>query len=181
MLLSLDTWYRISFPNIPATAKVFVSVNDDMGVPLDHLVMEIEADADVNVDKISMLSQSGSMFALCTDGQYCLNGAKGMLYVNEYPDDYVTTVISMPIPNVWEWFPVPNPGFLQLDLHCSYIQAGIPVDPCNLWQPETADPNSNPALRSVGAFPMQFGFAGELNPEGGNPGKKVKVVWKTDM
>ena len=87
MLLSLDTWYRISFPNIPATAKLYVSVNDDMGVPLDHMVLEIEADADVNVDKIGMLSQSGSLFSLCTDGQYCLDGAPGVLYIDEYPED----------------------------------------------------------------------------------------------
>jgi hypothetical protein len=181
MLLSLDTWYRISFPNIPGTATLFVSVEDDMGAPLDHLVVEIDADADVNVDKIHMISQSGTMFALCTDGQYCLNGSTGVLYINEYPEDPTITVISLPIPNSWEWFSVPNPGFLQLDLFCSYILAGHLVNPCDPNQPETADPNSNPALRSVGAFPMQFGFAGGLNPDGGNPGKKVRVIWKTEM
>jgi hypothetical protein len=69
---------------------------------------------------------------------------------------------------------------LQLTLYFTLIDEGIDVMPCDDMQPTTAEPADDPAKGTVGAFPMTFAFQATLNPGGGNTGKKVKVIWKTD-
>lgn len=155
-----------------------MTVTDDPGVPVDYFVLEIEADSDQDVEKARMAPDAANSLAFWTDGQYCLNGAGGEVYVEI--SEFTRRVISPVVGPSYAWFPSPGAGLLQLTLYFTTVPYGQAVDPCDDVQPETADPVNDPAKQTEGAFPMVFVYKGTMKEEG-NPGKKIKVIWKKDL
>jgi hypothetical protein len=178
MALSLNTRYYIHFPNHIGKDQVLVTVTDDPGVPVDHFVLELEASSDQDVEKVRVAPDAANSLALCTDGQYCLNGANGEVYVEI--SEFSARVISPVVSPSYIWFPSAGVGLLELTLYFTTVPSGQAVDPCDDLQPETADPRDDPSLQTVGAFPMVFVYKGTMK-EAENPGKKIKVIWKKDI
>ncbi|MBE0643203.1 MAG: hypothetical protein IH600_03920 [Bacteroidetes bacterium] len=176
MSLSLDTLYGIAFPGKELPDAIIVSVDDDPGVPDDHFMLDLECSADLSVEKVRMDSADGRSLALCADGQYCLAGNPGLVYVDE--DIFTIRVLSPFVSDPQLWMPAVDADTLELKLYFTLIDED-PVLPCNDSQPTEADPQDDPANATVGAYPMVFHFEGQWQ-KGGNKGKKVTVIWKKD-
>lgn len=180
MALSLNTWYRISFPDLGRVARMYVSIADDLGLPLDHLAVELQAPDDLDVEKIRLNSLAGVSFALGSNGAFCHGVASGTVAVRHDPVQRTVTAVSQPIPGLWDWFEELGPNILGFNIFYSCIAAGTTPNPCDPAQPAIADARDDPSSRTVGAFPACFAFPGE-KPEGSKPGKKVKVIWMVDV
>lgn len=179
MPLNLNTWYRIAFPGRPNPSGIMVTVGDYDDITPDHFILELEASPDPSIEKVRMVSNFGASLALCGNGMLCLQGVEDMADVEA--DMISLSVMTPEIPNAWEWMPVVGTDMLALSLYCSLIPEGTPVMPCDDGQPELAEAKDDPVRRTVGGYPMVFNFPGTWQEGGGNPGKKVKVIWKSDM
>jgi hypothetical protein len=179
MPLNLNTWYRIAFPGRPDPSLIMVTVGEYEDIPPDHFVLELEASPDLSIEKVRMVSEFGASLSLCSNGMLCLQGAEDMADVEA---DMISLIVMTPeIPNSWEWITSPVPDMFELKLYCSLIPEGVPVLPCDEGQPELANPEDDPVQRIVGAYPMVFLFKGVPNGGGHPTGKKVKVIWKSEM
>lgn len=179
MPLNLNTWYRIAFPGRPTPSGIMVTVGEYEDISPDHFILELEASPDPSIEKIRMVSKFGASLALCSNGMLCLQGAEDLADVEA--DLISLSVMTPEIPNAWDWLPPTGTDILGLEVYFSLIPEDVAVVPCDDAQPVPAEAQDDPVLRTVGAYPMVFAFPGTWQEGGGNPGKKIKVIWKSDF
>ena len=180
MPLSLNTWYRIAFPNQEKPDLVFATVYDDPDdVDIDCVVLELESSTDLKIEKLGMVSQSGQSVALCSNALACISGVERPVEIDV---DIVSQIVWTPdLPDVYDWLPPVEGGMQQLTLFFTLIDEGEEVHPCDAEQPHHAEPVEDPARGTVGAYPMVFTFPGVVEEGGNNTGKKIKIIWKKDI
>ncbi|MBR9975841.1 MAG: hypothetical protein KFF77_09700 [Bacteroidetes bacterium] len=175
MTLSLNTWYRIAFPFRPDPSGVLVTVQDDPALPIDHFVLELESEADPIVEKIRMTSVHGDTLALLSNATCCMQGGVHPVPIEVHLPSSV--VATPPIDRQADWMPLDSAGMTTITLYFTFIDEYDDPRPCENDQPQRAVADDDPEMGTVGAYPMVFAYPGG---EPG-PGKKIKVIWKSDI
>lgn len=192
MDLPYDTWYRILFASQNTVDRVNVQFHEDLSIPDDHFVFEIQTPENAPVRKCRLMGADGRTLSLCSNGDYCTD-AQSMHADPEVnalatgDADTESGMISVSSPTMeepWDWIPSIGPDTLRVTLFFSLIPEGNPVHPCDPEQPEIAAPDPDAERRTFGAFPMDIIVPGNWNGHGGtgkNKGRKIVVIWDKDQ
>lgn len=180
-VLFLNRWYRIAFPSRPKPVGIFVTVTDEDPADVDYdcFVVELESSADFLVEKVRMTSLSGETLALCSNAMGCIQHQVQPIGIEA--DLYSQLVWSPEICPQTEWMVYdPASDTTRFALFFSLLLDPDSVQPCNDAQPEMAIANDDPALGTVGAYPMVFSSPGGGGGNG-KPGKMIRIIWKPDV